>query len=214
VIDVILPVLDEVEALPWVLERMPDGFRPLVADNGSTDGSAEVAERLGARVVREERRGFGAACYAGLRAARSEVVAFMDCDGSLDPAELPRVAELVRDGGADLCLGARRAERGAWPLHARAANAVLARELRRRTGARLSDLGPMRAARRAPLLGLGIEDRRFGWPLEMVLRAAREGWRIEERDIPYHPRVGGRSKVTGTLRGTLLTLRDMSAALN
>lgn len=212
-IEVILPVLDEVEALPWVLARMPAGFSPVVADNGSTDGSAELAERLGARVVREERRGFGAACHAGLRAARSEVVAFMDCDGSLDPAELPRVTQLVRDGAADLCLGARRAEPGAWPLHARAANSMLARELRRRTGARLSDLGPMRAARRASLLELDIEDRRFGWPLEMVLRAAREGWRIEERDVAYHPRVGGRSKVTGTVRGTLLTLRDMSVAL-
>ncbi len=212
-IEVILPVLDEVEALPWVLARMPAGFSPLVADNGSTDGSAELAERLGARVVREERRGFGAACHAGLRAARSEVVAFMDCDGSLDPAELPRVTDIVRDGRVELCLGARRAEPGAWPLHARVANAVLARELRRRTGARLSDLGPMRAARRASLLELDIEDRRFGWPLEMVLRAAREGWRIEERDVAYHPRVGGRSKVTGTVRGTLLTLLDMSTAL-
>lgn len=212
-IEVILPVLDEVEALPWVLERMPAGFSPLVADNGSTDGSGELAERLGARVVREERRGFGAACYAGLRAARSDVVAFMDCDGSLDPTELPRVAEPVRESRADLCLGTRRAEPGAWPLHARAANAMLARELRRRTGAGLSDLGPMRAARRTSLLELGVEDRRFGWSLEMVLRAAREGWRIEERGVTYRPRVGGRSKVTGTVRGTLLTLRDMSAVL-
>lgn len=212
-IEVILPMLDEVEALPWVLERMPAGFSPLVADNGSTDGSGELAERLGARVVREERRGFGAACYAGLRAARSDVVAFMDCDGSLDPTELPRVAEPVREGRADLCLGTRRAEPGAWPLHARAANAMLARELRRRTGAGLSDLGPMRAARRTSLLELGVEDRRFGWPLEMVLRAAREGWRIEERGVTYRPRVGGRSKVTGTVRGTLLTLRDMSSVL-
>jgi len=213
VIEVILPVLDEVEALPWVLERMPAGFSPLVADNGSTDGSGELAERLGARVVREERRGFGAACYAGLRAARSDVVAFMDCDGSLDPAELPRVAGPVCAGRADLCLGTRRAEPGAWPLHARAANAMLARELRRRTGAGLTDLGPMRAARRTSLLELGVEDRRFGWPLEMVLRAAREGWRIEERGVTYRPRVGGRSKVTGTVRGTLLTLRDMSSVL-
>ncbi len=213
-IDVILPVLDEAEALPWVLERMPPGFAPIVADNGSSDGSAELAERLGARVVREERRGFGAACYAGLCVARSEVVAFMDCDGSLDPGELPRVTAPVSDGALELCLGSRRPVPGAWPLHARAANALLARELRRRTGAPLRDLGPMRAARREPLLALGIEDRRFGWPLEMVLRAARAGWRIEDREIPYHPRRGGRSKVTGTLRGTLLTLHDMSAVLD
>jgi len=145
-IDVILPVLDEAEALPWVLERMPPGFAPIVADNGSSDGSAELAERLGARVVREERRGFGAACYAGLCVARSEVVAFMDCDGSLDPGELPRVTAPVSDGALELCLGSRRPVPGAWPLHARAANALLARELRRRTGAPLRDLGPSRCS--------------------------------------------------------------------
>src|SRR4051794_41564548 len=145
--DVVLPVLNERGALPWVLERMPPGFAALVVDNGSTDGSGELAASLGARVVREERPGFGAACFAGLTAAESEVVCFMDCDGSLDPRELPRVADPVLAGSADLVMGARRpTARGAWPLHARLANGVLALELRRRSGLRGRDPGPMRAA--------------------------------------------------------------------
>ncbi len=209
---VVLPVLDEAEALPWVLGRFPDGFDPIVADNGSQDGSAQLAARLGAQVVHEPRRGFGAACYAGLLAAREEVVCFMDCDGSLDPRELPALSAPVRSGAADLALGRRCASRGAWPAHARLANAVLARELRRRTGVALRDLGPMRAARRSALLELAIADRRFGWPLEMVLRAAAADWRIVERPVAYRPRTG-RSKVTGTVRGTARAVRDMAAVL-
>jgi glycosyltransferase involved in cell wall biosynthesis len=212
VVDVVLPVLDEVEALPWVLERMPPGFRALVVDNGSSDGSPVLAAKLGARVVSEPRRGFGAACFAGLTAAHSEVVCFMDCDGSLDPVELPIVAAPVAAGHADLVVGARRAEAGAFSSHARLANRALAWELRRRAGVPLRDLGPMRAARREDLLSLGIEDRRFGWPLEMVLRASAAGWRIDEVEVAYHPRVG-RSKVTGTVRGTLRAVRDMATVL-
>jgi glycosyltransferase involved in cell wall biosynthesis len=212
VVDVVLPVLDEAEALPGVLEAMPPGFRPLVVDNGSSDGSGELAAALGARVVHEPRRGFGAACFAGLTAAGTDVVCFMDCDGSLDPADLEAVTEPVLNGVADLSLGARRPERNAFPLHARVANRALSLELRRRTGAPLTDLGPMRAARREPLLALGIRDRRFGWPLEMVLRAAAAGWRIDEVEVGYRPRVG-RSKVTGTAIGTLRAVRDMAAAL-
>jgi glycosyltransferase involved in cell wall biosynthesis len=212
VVDVVLPVLDEAAALPWVLGRMPDGFRPVVVDNGSSDGSAELAQALGARVIAEPRRGFGAACHAGLLGARSDVVCFMDCDGSLDPAELPRVAGPVLSGSHQLLLGARRPEPGAWPLHARLANRALALELRRRAGLALSDLGPMRAARRAPLLDLGLRDRRFGWPLEMVLRAAAAGWTVGEVEVAYRRRAG-RSKVTGTVRGTARAVRDMWAAL-
>jgi hypothetical protein len=122
------------------------------------------------------------------------------------------VAGPVAAGGVDLMLGARRPEPGAWPRHARLANRALALELRRRTGLRLTDLGPMRAARREPLLALDINDRRFGWPLEMVLRAARDGWRVAEVPVAYRPRVG-RSKVTGTVRGSARALRDMATAL-
>jgi glycosyltransferase involved in cell wall biosynthesis len=212
--DVILPVLNEVEALPWVLDRMPGGYDPLVVDNGCDDGSPELARRLGARVVHEPRAGFGAACYAGLLAAKSTVVCFMDADGSLDPQELPAVALPVLEDESDLVLGARMAEPGAWPLHARVANRALAFELRRRTGQRLRDLGPMRATRKHPLLALGMIDRRFGWPLEMVLRAADEGWRIAETNVSYRSRLGGESKVSGSWSGTLRAVRDMAAALS
>jgi glycosyltransferase involved in cell wall biosynthesis len=209
---VILPVLDEAEALPWVLGRMPASYAPIVVDNGSTDGSGALAAGLGARVVHEPRRGFGAACFAGLLAADADVVCFMDCDGSLDPLELPWVAGPVHSGQADLMLGARRAEPGAFPVHARAANRLLALELRRRSGVALRDLGPMRAGRRQALVDLGLRDRRFGWPLEMVLVAAAAGWKIDEVGVTYRAR-SGRSKITGTVRGTARTVRDMTAAL-
>jgi glycosyltransferase involved in cell wall biosynthesis len=211
--DVVLPVLDEAEALPTVLARMPDGYEPIVVDNGSDDGSGDVARRLGARVIDEPHRGFGAACRAGLRAASSDVVCFMDCDGSLDPADLPRVAVPVSEGAAGLVLGSRRpVAAGAWPLHARAANRVLAWLVRRRGGVAVSDIGPMRAARREDLATLGLTDRRFGWPLEMVLRAADAGWCILEVPVSYAPRVG-RSKVTGTVRGTARAVLDMARVM-
>jgi glycosyltransferase involved in cell wall biosynthesis len=208
-VQVILPVLNEREAVPWVLERMPAGYEPIVVDNGSTDGSGALAASLGALVVVEPQPGFGAACFAGLRSAAADVVCFMDCDASLDPRELPLVAEPVAAGAADLVLGARR---GGGTLHGRIANRALALELRRRTGVRLTDLGPMRAARREALLALGIRDRRFGWPLEMVVRAAAAGWEIQEVPVRELPR-RGRSKVTGTVRGTLRAVRDMAAVL-
>ncbi|HEX4305895.1 MAG TPA: glycosyltransferase family 2 protein [Solirubrobacterales bacterium] len=209
--DVVLPVLDEAAAIPGVLAAMPAGYRPIVVDNGSTDGSAEIAAGLGALVVSEPRRGFGAACFAGLLAAEAEVVCFMDCDGSLDPADLPQVVALL-DRDVDLAIGARRASRGAWPFHARVANRILARELRRRTGVALEDLGPMRAARRLPLLELDLRDRRSGWPLEMVVKAVTAGWSVADTPVPYVERQG-RSKVTGTVRGTIQTIGDMSSIL-
>ncbi|MFF7237593.1 glycosyltransferase [Streptomyces collinus] len=212
-VDVVLPCLNEADALPWVLARVPAGWRALVVDNGSTDGSVDVARSLGATVVREERRGFGAACHAGLLAATADVVCFCDCDASLDPRRLVPFVEEVRAERADLVLGRRRPlTRGAWPVHARAGNLALTRLLRRRTGLRLHDLGPLRAARREPLLALGLTDRRSGYPLQMVVRAADAGWRVTEHDVPYLPRTGA-SKVTGTWRGTWQAVRDMSAVL-
>ncbi len=213
--DVIVPVLNEAAALPSLLAAMPPGYRPVVVDNGSTDGSGDIARAAGATVVTEPRPGFGSACWAGLVAADPDdgVVCFIDGDGSLDPGDLPLVAQPVLAGRADLVLGARRPTAAlAWPRHARLANAALAFELRRRTGRPLRDLGPMRAARRDALVALGLRDRRFGWPLEMVLRAAEAGWRIEERPVPYRPRTG-KSKVTGTVLGTARTARDMARLL-
>ncbi|MFC5639330.1 glycosyltransferase family 2 protein [Streptomyces bullii] len=212
-VDVVLPCLDEAEALPWVLERIPPGWRAIVVDNGSTDGSPDIAREMGAHVVHQPRRGFGAACHAGLAAATADVVCFCDCDASLDPGLLPTVAGPVLAGTADLVLGRRRpTARNAWPVHARLANLELARLVRRRTGVRLYDLGPMRAARREALLALDLTDRRSGYPLQMVVRAADAGWRVTETDVPYHPRTG-HSKVTGTWRGTWQAVRDMRAVL-
>jgi dTDP-L-rhamnose 4-epimerase len=212
-VDVVLPCLDEVSALPWVLTRMPDGYRAIVADNGSTDGSAAVAEEFGALVVHVPQRGFGAAVHAGLEAADSEVVCVMDADASLDPQQLPRAVQPVVDGDADLVLGRRRpSSRAAFPLHARLGNAVLARELRRSNGLSVRDLGPMRAMRRLDVLALGLTDRRFGYPLQMITAAAAAGWRISEVEVDYYPREG-RSKVTGTVRGTLRAVKDMRGVL-
>jgi glycosyltransferase involved in cell wall biosynthesis len=211
--DLVLPCLNEAEALPWVLERVPAEWRAVVVDNGSDDGSADIAREHGATVVHERRKGFGAACHAGLLAAEAEFVAFCDCDATLDPGMLPRVVDPVVSGAADLTLARRRpAGRGAWPLHARLGNRALSRMVRRRTGVRLHDLGPLRAARRTALLELGLTDRRSGYPLQMVVRAADAGWRITETEVDYLPRAG-KSKVTGTWLGTWHAVRDMRAVL-
>ena len=197
-----------------MLAALPAGFEPLVVDNGSTDGSAEVARRLGARVVSEPRRGFGAACWAGLSAARSELVCFMDCDGSLDPGELPAVADPVagRDAGPVPRRPSRRRRapgrrtRG-WPTARSPGSCAAAPASGSPTSARC-------AARRAS--GCWRSDcatARFGWPLEMVLRAAAAGWRIGEAPVAYRPRAGGESKVSGSVRGSLRAVRDMSAVL-
>jgi dTDP-L-rhamnose 4-epimerase len=213
-VDVVLPCLNEAAGLRWMLPRMPSGYRVIVADNGSTDGSAEVAAEFGARVVSAVPRGFGAAAHTGLLASTASIVSFVDADGSFDPEQLPLVVDPIRLGQVDLMLGRRRpTSLRAWPPHARLGNAFLAARLRRGLGVGIHDLGPMRAARREALLALELTDRRFGYPLEMVVKAARAGWRIGECDVRYAPRAGGRSKVTGTVRGTLRTVVDMNRVL-
>jgi glycosyltransferase involved in cell wall biosynthesis len=212
-VDVVMPCLNEAGALPWLLGRLPEGYRAIVVDNGSTDDSASIARAAGAMVVTESRRGFGAAAHAGLLAATAPIVAFCDADASMDPQDLPLVVDPVAEGAADLVLGRRRPTRaGSWPLHARIANSTLSWRLRRITGMNIYDLGPMRAATREDLLSLDLRDRRSGYPLEVFLKAADRGWRIREVDTPYAPRVG-RSKVTGTVRGTLTAITDMSRLL-
>ena len=211
--DVLLPCLDEAAALPWILGRLPRGFRPLVVDNGSRDGSPRIAAELGASVVQAEVRGYGAACHAGLIAADAPLVAVMDCDASLDPAQLPHVVAPLLRGEADLVVGARRpAERRSQPWTLRVANAELARRVRHRTGLGLRDIGPIRAARRLPLLALPIRDRRSGYGVETVVRASDAGWRIVATDIDYYIR-RGRSKITGTPLGAWRAVRDISSVL-
>ena len=210
-IDVVLPCLDEAAALPGVLAAMPPQFRPIVVDNGSCDGSADVARRLGAIVVEEPRMGYGAAVHSGLEAAETDVVCFLDADGSLDPEDLVPLAELVRDGGADLAVGRRvPTTPGVWPWHARLGNRLLAGLLRQR-GLDVHDIAPARAARRTDLLDLGVRDRAFGYPLELLIREHRAGWRVAELPVRYGPRAAGtRSTVSGSMRGTARAVRDMA----
>ncbi|MEV4118689.1 glycosyltransferase family 2 protein [Micromonospora sp. NPDC049645] len=213
-IDVVLPCLDEAAALPAVLTGLPPGYRAIVVDNGSTDGSPTIAAECGARVVHEPRRGYGAAVHAGLLAADAELVCVLDADGSFDPAQLSGLVAAVRDGRADLAVGRRRpVSADAWPWHARTGNALVAALLRRR-GVPVHDISPVRVANRAALLGLGVNDRAFGYPLELLLRAAAAGWRILELDVTYAPRAAGTSsKVSGSVRGTLRATRDFAGAL-
>ncbi|WP_193044442.1 glycosyltransferase family 2 protein [Mycolicibacterium baixiangningiae] len=207
-VTVILPCLDEAASLPAVLAALPAGYRALVVDNNSTDGTAEVARRHGADVVHEAHPGYGSAVHAGVVAAATPVVAVLDADGSLDPRELPAlVAEL--DRGADLAVGRRRAVPGLrWPWHARLGTAAVCWRLRRRHGLPVHDIAPMRVVRRADLLALGVADRRSGYPLELLVRAAAAGWHVVERDVTYGPRTGGKSKVSGSLRGSVVAALD------
>lgn len=214
--DLVLPCRDEAAALPALLARVPPGLGVVVVDNGSTDGTAAVARRLGATVVHEPRPGYGAAVHAGVLASTAEHVAVIDGDGSLDPAEVPPLLGLLLSGEADLAVGRRRpVARGVWPWHARLGNALVLARLRRRTGLAVHDVAPVRVSRRDALLGLGVRDRRFGYPLELLVAAHRSGWRIVEHDVAYLPRAAGtRSKVSGSVVGTLRAVRDFAAVLS
>jgi glycosyltransferase involved in cell wall biosynthesis len=214
--DLVLPCRDEALALADLLPRVPTGFRVVVVDNGSRDGTGEVARRLGATVVVEPTPGYGAAVHAGLLAATAEHVAFMDGDGSFDPEELLPLLDDVRSGRADLALGRRRpVARGVWPWHARLGNGLVVWWLRRRTAMAAHDIAPMRVCRRQALLDLGVADRRFGYPVELLHKATLAGWRVSERDVGYHPRaLGTRSKVSGSVRGTARAARDFYRVLS
>ncbi|MFI9386271.1 glycosyltransferase family 2 protein [Kutzneria sp. NPDC052558] len=214
IVDVVLPCLDEALALPAVLTALPPGYRAIVVDNGSSDGSPEVAAAHGATVVRESRRGYGAAVHTGLEHATADIVCFLDADGSLDPRQLPELVRRVRDGEADMAVGRRIPQgRGSWPWHARLGNRILAALMRKR-GLKVRDIAPMRAARREQLLRLGVEDRAFGYPLELLIRAAEAKWRVVESDVTYRPRTAGtKSKVSGSVRGTLRAVHDMAGVL-
>ena len=214
--DLVLPCRDEARALPALLATVPEDFAVIVVDNGSTDGTAQVAETLGATVVREPVPGYGAAVHAGLVAATRDYVAVMDGDGSFDPAELVPMLADVSSGSADMSVGRRRpVRRGVWPWHARAGNALVLWWLRRRLGVTVHDIAPMRVCRRRDLLELELQDRRFGYPLELLQKATAAGWRLVEHDVSYHPRAAGtRSKVSGSVRGTARTARDFWRTLS
>jgi glycosyltransferase involved in cell wall biosynthesis len=213
-VTVILPCLNEAESLPGVLAAMPSGYRPLVVDNNSTDGTADVARRHGADVVTEHRPGYGSAVHAGVEAATTPIVAVVDADGSLDPAELPALVDEL-DRGADMAVGRRRPLPGLrWPWHARLGTAAVCWRIRRRYSLPVHDIAPMRVARRDALLALGITDRRAGYPVELMVRAAKAGWTVVERDVPYGPRTGGNSKVSGSVRGSVHAGLDFWRAIS
>jgi glycosyltransferase involved in cell wall biosynthesis len=205
----IIPALDEAATIAQVVAAVPPGIVDdlVVVDNGSTDGTAEVARAAGARVVVEPRRGYGAACWAGVQVLEGAdgTVAFLDGDGSQDPRELPRLLAPIAAGRADLVLGARRFDGPAadHPRHAVWGTRVVTRLLRWRFGLVLRDVPPFRAIRLASLRALDLRDRGHGWPVEMIVRAARSGLRIAEVEVAHRPRAGGRSKVAGTLGGSV-----------
>jgi glycosyltransferase involved in cell wall biosynthesis len=202
----VIPALNEAAVIGDVVRRVPTDVvaEVIVVDNGSTDDTGAVASRAGARVVVEPRRGYGAACWAGVEALTSDttIVAFLDGDGSQRPEELPRVLAPVLEGQADLVLGLRRMT-GTHPIHASVGTRLVAALVAWRFGVRLRDLGPFRAIRVDLLRRLGMRDRAFGWPVEMVVKAAALGARIVEVDVTHAARQGGRSKVSGTLRGSV-----------
>ncbi|HEY7835553.1 MAG TPA: glycosyltransferase family 2 protein [Ktedonobacterales bacterium] len=224
-ITIVLPALNEEAAVGGQVAALlaHPGLRALglariiVVDNGSTDATGAVAAAAGATVVREPRRGYGRACLAGVLAARADaIILLMDADGSDDPDGAAAVAARVARGEADLCVGSRvrgHSDPGALTPQQRAGNALGALLLRPLAGVRVSDLGPVRAIRRAALLRLDMREMTYGWSTEMLLKAGRAGYHVEEVPVDYHRRAGGRSKVAGTILGTLGASRAILTTL-
>lgn len=208
---IIIPVLNEATALAVMLPALPHVLRAgtIVVDNGSTDGSAAVAQACGARVVTEMRRGYGSACLAGIAALQDadddDIVTFMDGDASDDANDLPKLLWPILNHTADLVIGSRvlgTRARGALGPHARLGNWMATSWIFRKTGVRFTDLGPLRAIRWSALRSLGMRDPDFGWTVEMQLKAVQHKLRIMEVPVRYHKRIG-RSKISGTLVGSV-----------
>lgn len=207
-VSVIIPTHNEAPAIGHVLADLPADLvtEVIVVDSNSTDGTPEIAAKMGARVVRETRRGYGQACLTGLASASApDIVVFLDGDYSDRPAELPLLLAPITDGRADITLGSRLAGQripGALPWHAKFGNRLAASLINFLYGARISDLGPFRAARADVLPALALEQTTYGWAVEIILKGALGGFRIVEVPVSYYPRIG-KSKISGTVRGTL-----------
>lgn len=211
-IDLILPCLNEEKALDWVLSRIPKGVNAIVVDNGSVDNSKEIAMSFGAKVIECEMKGYGAACHKGLEISTSSIVAFCDCDATIDPSKILSYAENILNETKDIAICKRIPESfGAMSISMRIANRELARRIRRRTSYPIYDLGPLRIANREKYVELNIKDRRSGYPLETILKANQNNLRLEIFEVPYLKRAG-KSKVTGTIAGTLNAIKDMNRA--
>ncbi len=207
-ITVIIPALNEEEAIGTVVTEVPRDLASeiIVVDNGSTDRTADMASAAGAKVIREPMRGYGAACLAGAMAAHNDILVFLDGDRSDDPQEMPVVLAPLLDGQADLVIGSRTAgftEKGALTSQQRFGNQLVTCVVRLLYGITLTDIGPFRAIRASVLRDLGMEHKTYGWPVEMVVKAAKKGYRVMNVPVSCRKRIGV-SKVAGTMKGSIL----------
>ena len=207
-VSVVIPTHNEAQSIDRVLADLPADIvtEVLVVDSNSSDGTPEIASKMGARVIHEPRRGYGRACLTGLAAAtHPDVVVFLDGDYSDRPAELPLLLAPIMNGRADITMGSRLGKQsigGALPWHAAFGNRLAAVLIRALYGLRITDLGPFRAARADVLRGLALEEATYGWAVEIILKGALAGFRVVEVPVSYYPRIG-KSKISGTLRGTV-----------
>jgi glycosyltransferase involved in cell wall biosynthesis len=214
-VSIVIPTLNEAESIGQVLAEIPRDYRSeiLVIDGGSTDDTVGIAQSAGARVIHEPRRGYGQACATGALAACGEIVVFLDGDGADDPRRLPELLAPIFAGQTDMVLGSRLTGKmlgGGMPRHQWFGNWLAAKLLQTLHGLPLTDLSPFRAVNRQKLLALNLREMTYGWPVEMITCAARQGWKVVEVPVGYRPRLGGRSKITGTWRGSTLALINIS----